>query len=221
MPFDFFCSKLSEVREYRSAMDYWYFLNRYLSQPGCSGSAELISEDETVTYNDHFRSTHLTFPPEPGGLKAVEDAFGITLPDDFIEFYSQWSQVLLVLREAYWIMPAGQIVEINKRWRGPNYDKFPCNLVRFAQYFNESGQHFALRRKRPSSSWTVAVVDDSDYHVDDEDAGTDAQDYRTTDADFTAWLHRMLETDGTPWFPGHDEECKTLRVGYSLGPLPR
>jgi hypothetical protein len=71
-----------------------------------------------------------------------------------------------------------------------------------------------LRRKNEESPWRIVIWDDYDFHEDDRSAGEDQWDYRVTDASFTDWLKRMLETDGTPWFPGNDEEqhCKTLRV---------
>jgi hypothetical protein len=139
----------------------------------------------------------------------VEEEFGIQLPDDLKCFYGLWSQ--MVLLESYWMMPASEIITTNLDWEyAPG--GAPCNLVRFARCSDNREQNFALRRKDPAAPWTVALWDDMDYHEDDADAGMDRFDFRVTDPDFTAWLKRMLETDGTPWFPGNEEECKTVRV---------
>ena len=60
--------------------------------------------------------------------------------------------------------------------------------------------------------WVVALWDDDDFHGDDLLAGTDEYDFRVTDASFTEWLHRRIKTDGTPWYSGNKDACKTERV---------
>lgn len=211
MNFDFFSARLLEVREYRSGVFYWALLQCHLRQPGASGKSALISVDETTFFSDHFRSTHLVHPPEIGGLSKVEKTFGVKLPDDFKKFYCRWSQALLVLCESYWVMPSSEIIKTNLDWEF-SLDGAPCNLIRFARCSENREQNFALRRKHPDAPWTVAMWDDMDYHEDDADAGMDRFDYRVTDPDFTTWLKRMLETDGTPWFPGREEVCETERA---------
>jgi hypothetical protein len=214
MNFDFFKDKLKEQREYLSGKDYWWFLRRHLQMPEMNGCVELIDEKPETFYNDHFKSTHITYPSKKGGVKEVEETFAITLPDDFKSFYNEWSQALLVLREAYWIMPASGIIEATQSMRGDYDAQRPCNLIRFARLFDSPDHFFSLRRKSPSSQWKIAKVDDGEMPVADGDIGDDSADYMVTDANFTDWLKRMLETDGTPWFPGNDEEqhCKTIRL---------
>ena len=217
MNFDFFASKLNEVREYQSALDYLYLIGAYMKRPDAKGVVEVISQDEHVPYNDHFRASHFVRNADGSdSLEVIKETFKVDLPEDFAAFYGAWSEVLLVLREPYWIMPGASIVASNQRFRGSHDEKFPCNLIRFARYFDESGQNFALRRKNPESAWTISMIDDLDYHENDWEAGDDKFDYKVTDLSFTDWLHRMLETDGTPWFPGNPSEeelCQTMRVG--------
>ena len=216
MNFDFFAFKLNEVREYQSSLDYLYLIGAYLKRTGAKGVVEVISQDEHIPYNDHFRASHFIRNADgSNSLDAVEAAFRVALPEDFMKFYQIWLEALLVLREPYWIMPGASIVAVNQVYFGSHDGKHPCNLIRFARCADENGQNFALRRKSPESAWTISMIDDLDYHENDWEAGDDRFDYKVTDLSFTDWLHRMLETDGTPWFPGslrEEEFCKTIRV---------
>ena len=211
MEFDFFAAELPKIRKYRSMWPYWHLVRDFLGKPRVSGTAELISIDDGGS--DIFQSTHLSWPPTEEKVDLVEAGLGVQLPEDYRSFFENWGQALLVCREAYWIMPPSDVLAATNYWRDEVMGSTArCNVIRFARFWDNEERHFCFIRS--AEGWKVGFRDDYVFPTDDDDVTGEEADSCITDPDFRSWLTRMIETDGTPWFPGADDEahCRTTRL---------
>ena len=211
MHFSFFASEIAKTRRYHSVWPYWQLIEEFLAKPGVNGSAQLISTDEGGS--DTFDASHLVWAADENEIDIVESEYGIQLPQDYKSFLTTWGQALLVFREAYWLMPPAEILRVSRDWRDEiQGSSGPCNVVRFARYWDNEERHFCFINT--GGEWKIGFRDDYVFPTDDDDVTGEEAESCITDQSFTDWLTRMIATDGTPWFPGADEEfhVRTKRI---------
>ena len=191
--FSFFESSLKTKRTYRTP----YTANvEMLMDHDEQGVIEMVSEsvEEMV-----FRATHLLKPGFADGIRSVERKFEVTLPQDMHDFYRRWGSGYLVFLREYRLMPPSEIIEevISFRTIRKERADMPKRMFRFCEL--EDSNFFAVRQNWSNGDWEVIYADIGDT---DQELQGEYGDSCVTDASFTAWLKRMVDTDGWPICPG-------------------
>lgn len=137
----------------------------------------------------------------PGGQELLAQTWGLKLPQDYAAFCTRYSQYLFAGRASYHLWQAAdieaQVVGLRQGWGMA--ENAPHRLFPFARSVGESAC-FALRWSSDLSS--VDVVYCWDYgDVGEAHLLGHEGDRFVSDRDFTAWLTRMIESDGSPAFP--------------------
>jgi len=140
-----------------------------------------------------------------GGQGKLAEKWGLLLPPDYAAFCDVFKEYVLATRNSVHIHDC-QIIEetthnLRKGWHYPQNS--PHQILYFAEIVELSG-HFVFRW-RPGRN-TPEVLLAEDYGVIGEPGllGGDG-DLLVTDPSFSAWLTRMIETDGYPLMPGREE----------------
>lgn len=138
----------------------------------------------------------------PGSQKKLGVELKIPLPEDYLTFCSRFDEYLfaggafIVVNSAADVMEsvisARQAVEMDPQTRH--------RLFHFASIIGISG-YFSFRWSQNFEKVDIVFV--WDYgDVGQFDLLGEPGDRFSSDADFTSWLARMIETDGIPLFPG-------------------
>lgn len=144
-----------------------------------------------------FTGTHRMRPGNALGVARINEVFNVTLPADFDAFYRRWDGGVLLFREIYPLLSVEQMLEVNE-WYVENttWDRrSPWPLIRFCDMSN--GDYLAMRLSG-DGAWQVNFLSrespDECFIVDWE------QEYSGSfmDASFTAWVRRIIATDGWP-----------------------
>jgi hypothetical protein len=137
-----------------------------------------------------------------GGDQAeLAEELGFPLPDDYRFFCSIFREYLIGGRSIIRLYDADDIREeiagVRDGWDVPASE--PVRLFYFARLPAETAR-FALRRKPDGE---LDVVFSWDYgDLGEPVICSDQGDKFRCDVSFSAWLERMIETDGFPLFPG-------------------
>jgi len=136
-----------------------------------------------------------------GDQEELAEQLKFPLPDDYRFFCSIYREYLIGGRSLIRLWDADDIREeiegVRDGWSVPRSE--PVKLFYFARLPHETAR-FALRR-RPDGE--VDVVFSWDYgDLGEPVICSDQGDRFRSDASFSAWLERMIETDGYPLFPG-------------------
>ena len=136
-----------------------------------------------------------------GGQEELAEELGFPLPDDYRFFCSIFREYLIGGRSLIRLWDADDIRDliegVRDGWDVPRSE--PVKLFYFARLPDETA-HFALRRKPDGE---VDVVFSWDYgDLGEPVICSDRGDKFRYDVSFSAWLERMIETDGFPLFPG-------------------
>ncbi len=158
-----------------------------------------------------------------GGQEELAKQWGLRLPADYIAFCEAFDYYLLSMRNPISILDAGRI-ESQTTWKRRYYwhipRSLPHRLFTFAQSVPTHGpllpeercEDFSFRWKPNREA--PEVVHSNFARISEEVLLGPGGDEFVTDESFTAWLQRMIETDGYPLVPGRTEPGNggTIRV---------
>lgn len=197
--FDFLKKMLRERRSYYYSAFHFEMVSREVERLSAlyPKSDFVLPEDGPVGSwgGPSLTVSHMLAPPS-NGAKIIEETFSIRLPSDFLAFYSLWNEGLLLVRNPIKILAPKDILELTAEIRDAQQAPYqlPFHTIRFGE-LNPSF-HYALRFDSIAKDWEVALC------ASDETRDVEFQslEYEScaTDKTFTAWLHRMLDTDGAP-----------------------
>ena len=200
----------SEVRTYHSPDDYGKFvLDRYnlLTQyrNGTAAFPPVFRESDRI-----FKASDM-WVPGPGGHEAVAEEFGMRLPEDYLGFVQNYSEYILVRNVALWLLPAAEVKSCTSVFRRENEwdEDAPHSIFPFAGIVDSGGLLFAFRQLSPRV--LDVVFFDPSATSEFEVMGPQATRFRS-DASFTEWLLRMVETEGLPFRPGGEIDPEIYSV---------
>lgn len=138
----------------------------------------------------------------PGEQEEVGRMFGIPLPADYLAFTERYSRYLLANRCPVELFPAKDIKNRIHALRISRHLDMqpPFRLFPFAEPARDPS-FFAFRWSPDYRKMDVVFCEDSSDYGEPELLGPEGDQY-VTDASFTAWLQRMLDTEGYPFIPG-------------------
>ena len=151
--------------------------------------------------------------PGPGQHGRLAQEWGITLREDYLAFSAEYTQYVLVRRIAIWIFPPHDVREVrqmNQRVGKPTKGQ-PSVIYPFAGFVDREGI-YAFRQISPLE--TDVVLFDAGMTSEVELMGPQAARFHS-DATFSDWLVRLVETDGLPDQPGakiERHEASVVRV---------
>lgn len=199
MNYDFFHQTLKERRAYDYTDSHLEFIKReikrmcvaypevefFAPQPGPIGN---WSRPSAVVSN-------LAAPPREG-LAELQDYLDAELPEDFKAFYEQHNEAFFLGRNAILIMNPGEMIELSRNLRDAQEvsDEVPRHVLRFGSLDTES--YFLIRYNSRTKVWGVFFSSYS--HRTDEELLEENMDKWVIDISFSAWLRRMVATDGSP-----------------------
>ena len=200
--FEFFKNALSERRNYDLSAGHVEWLNFEINRLRAIYPEVKLPEIEHGPIGN-WGSPSLTvshfFVPPRSGVGKVEEEFGIKLPADFVEFYQNWNEGILITRNPVKIMNPTEIIRTVNELRTAQDipDNLPHRIVRFGDLGNSS--YFLLRYRHGIEDWEILC---SSYSQDtDADLQEDNDFPRPCDKTFSEWLQRMVVTDGVPLHP--------------------
>ncbi len=140
-----------------------------------------------------------------GKQSKLAKKWGVNLPPDYLAFCSVFREYVLAGRNPIHILDLQFIEEtaigLRKSWNYPL--SHPHRIVHFAEIVGVSG-YFLFRWKPGVQLPEVLLLEDTALFSEPELLGPDG-DSLVADASFSAWLVRMIETDGYPLMPGRTE----------------
>ena len=138
----------------------------------------------------------------PGQQRVLAGEWGIELPHDYLSFCSAYSQYLFVGRASYvvWdeVSIRHQVESLRSGWGVAS--STPLRLFPFASPAGEPA-YFAFRWSSTTSQMDVVYCWDYGDVGEEHLLGAEGEAF-VSDASFTAWLQRMIQSDGAPAFPG-------------------
>lgn len=138
----------------------------------------------------------------PGQQRVLASEWEMDLPHDYLSFCSIYSQYLFVGRVSYVVWDEGsirnQIESLRSGWDVPS--SAPHRLFPFASPAGELAC-FAFRWSSTTSQMDVVYCWDYGDVGEEHLLGTEGETF-VSDANFTSWLQRMIQSDGAPAFPG-------------------
>lgn len=170
-------------------------------------SLQIRSHDLTRLPPDYDEEQELFFCSDmcvrgPGGHEALGQQLGIPLPADYLEFTRRYSEYLLASRCPVRIENAQSAGDMTRALRlscnlplGPPYVLFVFSVK------PRDPSEFLFRWSPDFQKMDVVICEDYGDYGEPELLGPEGDQY-VTDASFTAWLQRMLDTEGYPLFPG-------------------
>jgi len=140
-----------------------------------------------------------------GGQEALAKRWGLALPDDYVAFCSEFKEYVLATRNPVYTERSKAIESITRGLReGRDIPwKTEHRLFYFAQIVGTCG-YFVFRWSKARKRVDIVLAEDYGEVGEPELLGKDGDSY-VTDVDFTAWLQRMIDTDGYPLKPGRRE----------------
>ena len=153
--------------------------------------------------SDSFIVSHV-FVPSVSGVKIVEETFGIELPSDFIEFYKQFNEAVILGLNPIVVLSPEEIIKVSNELREAQgvHKDLPRHVIRFAWIGTD--QYFLLRFCPDAKNWDVMFSSyslASDTELQNKTAWT-----KPCDKSFGDWLRRIIETDGAPLDPLDPDE---------------
>jgi hypothetical protein len=191
--FTFFEQSLRQPRVYRVWRGREREIVRLLAE---MDGLDILEETEEETL---IRTVNLTDPGTPGGVKPIEERFGIHLPRELHEFYRRWNGGVLVYGTIHFLLGVEGIIETTSGIREAQQvsQELPWHILRFCDLGD--GNYIGLRRKS-DEQWEAIWA--SCEHTDPELLHpSDPVEERsgTFEPSFLQWLRRVHETDGWPW----------------------
>lgn len=156
----------------------------------------------------------------PGTQEKLAAQWAVRLPTDYLEFCSRFSEYILAGRIPVRIMESDEIRDNDGARDAWDVPKTALRRVfEFARVVEEPA-HFAFRWNEDCSR--MDIVYSWDYGDIGEPIllGKDGDRF-VSDQTFTAWLHRMLETDAHPLFPGKKIPTSSGWIKQERSPLIR
>lgn len=112
---------------------------------------------------------------------------------------------MLILRQDYWLLPALEIIHVARQRAAYSPESSGYTgvhrLIPFAEVGHETGDYIALRSRNDAMAWETCFYG-HEYGTAWVETGGD--EWFVLDASFTAWLQRVIETDG--WPPGRRDD---------------
>lgn len=141
----------------------------------------------------------------PGGQAALAKQWKLPLPADYLDFTHHYAEYILATRCPVRISPAATVETetLGAREGSDIPEEAPHRLFHFAMIIGEPGD-FIFRWSENFKKMDVVVARDCSVTGPKELLGPKGDQY-ITDANFTAWLTRMLDTEGYPLVPGKRE----------------
>lgn len=139
----------------------------------------------------HCKGGYIKGPPS--SLDALQHTLKAELPRDFVQFYEEFGETLLITRgsalrffeESYMVK---EFLDDD-----PDVEEDEGVFFRFAHYPSETRLYYGLRKARSADSWHVAWGDYGLLY--DEMIGSAGEEYKVMDS-FYDWLKLIVETDG-------------------------
>lgn len=134
----------------------------------------------------------------PGDQAALAKKWKLPLPADYLEFTNHYAEYLLATRCPV-LISSKKYVELDTEGvrQGRNIpEETPHRLFYFSSIIGEPG-NFIFRWSENFKKVDVVLARDYGLTGPSELLGPKGDQY-VTDANFTAWLTRMLDTDGYP-----------------------
>ena len=141
----------------------------------------------------------------PGDQAGLAKKWALSLPADYLDFTKHYAQYTLATRCPVHISFAAFVeTDTEGARQGDGIpDETPHRLFYFSRIIGESGR-FSFRWSENFKKMDVVVARDCSVTGPRELLGPKGDQY-ITDANFTAWLTRMLDTEGYPLVPGKRE----------------
>ena len=141
----------------------------------------------------------------PGDQAALAKQWKLPLPADYLKFVPHYAEYILATRCPVLICPAAAVESGTLGARqGDNIpEETPHRLFYFAWIIGDGGD-FSFRWSENFKKMDVVVARDGSVTGPRDLLGPKGDRY-VTDANFTAWLTRMLDTEGYPLVPGKRE----------------
>jgi hypothetical protein len=189
--YELFDHTLRERRRYRFVNEQGSYAMKRLRGRGVLEDVEVeMPQDGCVEVS----GTHVMNPGSPIGVAAINERFNISLPEDVDRFYRKWDGGVLLFREIYPLMSVQEIVQTTAWYLDANPTDLPVALVRFCDLGNSD--YLALRLNT-RQAWEV-IFKANEYPDEDIIINWHEHPGAFLDASFSAWLKRMIETDGWP-----------------------
>lgn len=207
MRFHFLEQRLIETRSYDYTAGHIEFIQREtgrMCQAYPGAFFPTFSDGPVGNWNCSSTTvSHVAAPPEEG-IRSIEERFNIRLPADFNEFYRVHNEALIMTRNPVLIMNPEQIIAVSNELREAHEVRkdLPRHIIRFGWLGTDS--HFLLRYCKEANDWEVMISSYS--HATDAELQDRTAWGTPCDKSFTAWLRRMIETDGAPLHPDHADE---------------
>jgi hypothetical protein len=207
---------LFERRLYRSTAMISDVLGEAAEEMG--GTFDLQPFDPKEETVDVYHASNFALnASDPKAIESVQKELRLPqpLPGDFLAFWRRWERAVLVLRSDYWLLSPAQMIEINTNYaqyspRCSGHNGGQHRLIRFAEIGEGSGDYAALRLQPGKSEWDVCYIG-HEYWTESAELDLDNEKWGT-DPNFTAWLDRLLKTDGWPTLPWLDDPCMNIRL---------
>jgi hypothetical protein len=138
----------------------------------------------------------------PGLQKELGVEWGVPLPEDYLTFCSKFDEYLFASGSFLVVNSAADVVEsvISARQAVDMDLKSKHRLFHFATIIGIAG-YFSFRWSENLDKMDIVFV--WDYgDVGQYELLGESGDRFSSDSNFTSWLARLIETDGTPLFPG-------------------
>lgn len=155
----------------------------------------------------------------PGGQAALAAQWGVTLPADYLEFCSRYSEYILAGKVPIRINRAEEVGDSVESLRlARDIDRStPVRIWYFSEVV-EISAGFAFRWNENYSKRDIVYSWDYGDIAEPELLGKNGNHFKS-DATFTDWLHRMLKTDGHPVFPGKRKPTSSGWIDQDRVPL--
>ena len=130
---------------------------------------------------------------------------------DYLGFVRNYSEYVLVRNVMLWLLPANEVKSCITDYRREDEweEDAPHSIFPFAEVAYSGGLLFAFRQLSPRVMDVVFF--DPSATSEFEVMGPRADRF-TSDASFTEWLLRMVETEGLPFRPGGEIDSEIYTV---------
>jgi hypothetical protein len=134
------------------------------------------------------------------GLGKLKAALRTTLPEDFIQFYSEFGEALVITRsDPLWLWNEERMIQgFEEDFDREFDDEFPeGRFFTFANYPSEPTLRYGLRKNDLTDAWEVVRPNHGAFY--EEIIGPEGREHYVAET-FYDWLKSHVERDGYPDF---------------------
>jgi hypothetical protein len=176
----------------------------------------VVSDDrlitETITNNtnkEKYITTHTYGGYLRGATSALDklaNAMRCDLPDDFVQFYQEFGEALVISRtDPLWLWNEEKMIQEFKDDFERDFDEeFPeGRFFRFAYYPTEPTREYGLLKNHLTDSWEIVAPPHGIFY--EEMVGLEGREHYGS-GPFYDWLKSFIERDGYPDFYPPEED---------------